>query len=195
MVRRRCRPDAPGMTMSERGCGPPEASIEPRDVPLVRLSLLRSSSVFSPRTAGLLVKPPELDEDVPDSGGGPALELPMLDVSTPCAAATLEGREPGAGPGMLSPSLQFAGVGGTGPSAETPLGGGLRVGGDTIGSLPDGIRWTLCDLAADGGGPGGGGGTGMEGSHRTWDEDRDRADVGVETAGVETARRAPGAIP
>jgi hypothetical protein len=34
----------------------------------------------------------------------------------------------------------------------------------------------------------------MEGSHRTWDEERDRAEVGVETAGVETARRAPGAI-
>jgi hypothetical protein len=34
----------------------------------------------------------------------------------------------------------------------------------------------------------------MAGSHLTCEEDRDRADVGVATAGVEAARRAPGAI-
>lgn len=100
----------------------------------------------------------------------------------------------GGGPGMLSPSLQFAGVNGTGPRAITPLGGGRRVGGDTIGSLPVGNRCILWDRLEDGGGPGGGGGTGMEGSHLICDEDRDLADVGVATAGVETARRAPGAI-
>jgi hypothetical protein len=98
------------------------------------------------------------------------------------------------GPGMLSPSLQLAGVSGTGPRAAIPPGGGLRVGGDMTGSLPDCIRWTLWDRADDGGGPGGGGGMGMAGSHLTCDEDRDLADVGVEAAGVETARRAPGAI-
>ncbi len=100
----------------------------------------------------------------------------------------------GTGPGMLSPSLQFAGVRGTGPKADIPPGGGLRVGGEMTGSVPDGIRWTLWDLPADGGGPGGGGGTGIPGSHLTCEEDRDLADVGVETAGVEAARRAPGAM-
>lgn len=69
IVGRRCNPDGPGITISERGCGPADASMEPRALLLVRLSLRRSRSVFSPRTAGLLVKPPELAEDAPDSGG------------------------------------------------------------------------------------------------------------------------------
>jgi len=96
------------------------------------------------------------------------------------------------GPGMASPSLQFAGVGGTGPRAETPLGGGRLVGGETIGSLPEDTRWTLWDRMADGGGPGGGGGKGIEGSHLTWDDERDLAEVGVDGAGVDAALRAPG---
>lgn len=197
MVKRRCSPlDGPGITISERGCGFAEASMEPRVPALVLLSLLRSISVFSPLTAGLLVNPPDgLAEEAPDSGWGLATELPTPGVSTPCATGgSRDNVDCTTGPGMLSPSLQLAGVGGTGPRAAIPPGGGLRVGGDMIGSLPEGIRWTLWDLPADGGGPGGGGGTGMLGSHLTCEEERDRADVGVETAGVDAARRAPGAI-
>jgi hypothetical protein len=199
IVKRRCSPPAEGdgITISERCGGLAEVSIEPRVPPLVLLSLRRSRSVgaFSLLTAGLLVRPPAgLADEAPYSGRGLATELPTLEVSTACTTAASGDSVDGAsGPGMLSPSLQFAGVGGTGPKAAIPLGGGRRVGGDTIGSLPEGIRWALCDLDADGGGPGGGGGTGMVGSHLTCDEDRDRAEVGVATAGVEAARRAPGA--
>jgi len=63
------------------------------------------------------------------------------------------------------------------------------------GSLPDGMRCTLWDRAADGGGPGGGGGTVTMGSHLTCDEDRDLADVGVAIAGVDAALRAAGGMP
>lgn len=35
---------------------------------------------------------------------------------------------------VRSSSTQFAGVGGTGPNAVTPLGGGRLVGGDSMGS-------------------------------------------------------------
>lgn len=72
MVNRRCSPpDGPGITISERGCGLAEASIESRVVPLVLLSLLRSSSVgaFSLLTAGLLDKPPAGDADGPLGSG------------------------------------------------------------------------------------------------------------------------------
>lgn len=37
---------------------------------------------------------------------------------------------------MRSSSTQLAGVGGTGPNAVTPLGGGRLVGGDATASLP-----------------------------------------------------------
>lgn len=40
-------------------------------------------------------------------------------------------------------SVQSAGVGGTGPRAVTPLGGGRLVGGDRIGSV---VLLRLCDL-------------------------------------------------
>ena len=53
------------------------------------------------------------------------------------------------------------------------------------------MGWTLCDRA--GGGPGGGGGTGIPGSHLDCEVDLDRADVGVEIAPAEAARRAAGA--
>lgn len=69
------------------------------------------------------------------------------------------------------------------------------MGGDMMGSGPDDVRCALCDLEPDGGGPGGGGGTGTCGSHLTCDDDRDRPDVGVATAGVDAARRDPGAMP
>jgi hypothetical protein len=156
MVNRRCSPpDGPGITISERGCGFAEASIEPRVVPRVLLSLLLSSKVcaLSPLTAGLLVKPPAGLAEALDSGSGLAIGLSGCGASVACTAilfgvcilfggSVLFGGscscEPG--PGMLSPSLQFAGVSGTGPKAAIPPGGGRRVGGDTIGSFPVGIR-------------------------------------------------------
>jgi hypothetical protein len=95
---------------------------------------------------------------------------------------------------MLSFSCQFAGVGGTGPKSVTPAGGGLRVGGEVIGSGPEPTLWALWERDWDGGGPGGGGGIGIEGSHLTCDEDRDLADVGVAMAGVDTALREAGGM-
>lgn len=78
-------------------------------------------------------------------------------------------------------------MGGTGPKAVTPLGGGRRVGGDTTGRLVLSDGWRLCDLDWEGGGPGGGGGRGIPGSHLTCDAERDRADVGVSMAPTEAA--------
>lgn len=46
-----------------------------------------------------------------------------------------------------------------------PFGGGLLVGGDKTG-LGSIVRFKLCDLEFDGGGPGGGGGSGNPGPHR-----------------------------
>ena len=74
IVRRLCRPpddgpagDDPGITMSERAFGAPP-SIELRLFPLVLLSLRRSRSDLSPRTTGLLLKPPaELADDTTDT--------------------------------------------------------------------------------------------------------------------------------
>lgn len=88
-------------------------------------------------------------------------------------------------------------MGGTGPKAVTPVGGGRLVGGETTGSLPLETKFlfTLCDRDCEGGGPGGGGGIGMAGSQRDCDADLDRADVGVSRAPVEAARRAPGGRP
>lgn len=94
----------------------------------------------------------------------------------------------------MTSSRQSAGVGGTGPRAVTPLGGGRRVGGERIGSLPLFGRDVLWDRIAGGGGPGGGGGTGMPGSHLTCEADLDRAEVGVAIAPVEAALRAEGGI-
>lgn len=165
MVKRRWRPpDGPGITISERPCGLTEASIELRLLVRVLLSLLRSISVFSLLTAGLLVNPPDgLAEETLVSGSGVVAQLRLLGVLWETGAGTGFGcsMAEAAGPGMLSPSLQLAGVGGTGPRADIPPGGGLRVGGDMIGSGPDGIRWALWDRPAAGGGPGGGGGTGI----------------------------------
>lgn len=94
--------------------------------------------------------------------------------------------------GGVSLSSQSAGVGGTGPRDDTPDGGGLRVGGEIIGTLFLSMLCTLCDLLDEGGGPGGGGGRGIPGSHLVWEEDRERSDVGVSMAPVEAALRAAG---
>lgn len=201
--------DDDGITISESGSALIDASMESL-TPLVRLSFRRSRSVFSPLMALALVKPPaglapDADADVdvdadavadadadmePDviAESGPGLELVMLEVS---AALSLGGDLP---LWLVSLSIQSAGVGGTGPKVVTPLGGALRVGGETMGSDPD-DRWELCERLDDGGGPGGGGGSGMPGSHRTCDEDRDLAEVGVAMAPVEAARRVAGGTP
>jgi hypothetical protein len=89
-------------------------------------------------------------------------------------------------------STHPAGVGGTGPSDVTPLGGGRRVGGEITGVVLRSTLWTLSDRKLEGGGPGGGGGSGMPGSHLVCDVDRDRLVVGVSMAPVEAARRAAG---
>jgi hypothetical protein len=157
-------------------------SMEPR-MPLGRLSLRLSRSVFeSPRTAPWRTK---VDAE---AGGEPAFgtyspELPEL--------TALSSKDVLLGDGSLPCiSAQLAGVGGTGPRAATPSGGGRRVGGDLIDSLWLLVRETLCDRPV-GGGPGGGGGMGIPGSHLA-DADLDRAEVGVSTAPAETALRAPG---
>lgn len=95
-----------------------------------------------------------------------------------------------------SSSTQLAGVGGTGPNAVTPLGGGRRVGGETMGwvSLVKSLL-VLCERDCRGGGPGGGGGRGMAGSHLDCEADRDRAEVGVSIEPVDAARRAAGGRP
>ncbi len=94
--------------------------------------------------------------------------------------------------GGESLSTHPAGVGGTGPSDVTPLGGGRRVGGEIMGVVFRSALCTLSDRELEGGGPGGGGGSGMPGSHLVCDVDRDRLDVGVSMAPVEAARRAAG---
>lgn len=181
MVILRVKPEPDGMTISDKVCASMDASIEWRALPLVLLSFRRSWSVFSPRRARARAKPPaELTVDAVDSGC--ALELSRLESSL-----TNDVRF---GDSLLrwsSASIQSAGVGGTGPRAATPPGGGRLVGGDVTGSLPPPTLLTLCERLAAGGGPGGGGGRGMPGSHRKWDEDRDLADVGVPIAGVDTA--------
>jgi len=131
------------MTISESPCAP---SSEFRALPLVRLSVRLSRKLFSPLKAGVLDKTPvaELADDTADSGC--ALELLTLAVSTIADALLLAVSVVellGWVFGVSPDSCQFAGVGGTGPKAVTPLGGGRRVGGDTMGSLPEGIRWTL----------------------------------------------------
>ena len=170
--------------ISDKGCAPASPQLC-----LVRLSVRLSRKDFSPRTAPVLFKPPPAELDPDDESGW--TEVPLLstlDVSI-------------VRPGWLgdlpclwrsdSWSSQLAGVGGTGPSAVTPLGGGRLVGGDTIGSV---VRLRLCDLDWVGGGPGGGGGSGMPGSHLDCEVDLDRAEVGVSIALAEAARRALGGI-
>lgn len=58
-----------------------------------------------------------------------------------------------------------------------------------IGTVFRSMLCTLCDLELDGGGPGGGGGNGIPGAQRVCEAERERSDVGVSMAPVETARR------
>lgn len=84
-------------------------------------------------------------------------------------------------------------MGGTGPRAVTPPGGGRLVGGEATGGFALLGRFRLCERdCADGGGPGGGGGSGMAGSHLDCDAERDRAEIGVSIALAEAALRALG---
>jgi hypothetical protein len=59
MVNLRLRPpELDGMTISDKGWAPSDASMESCTPCLVRLSLRRCRSVFSPRTARALASPP-----------------------------------------------------------------------------------------------------------------------------------------
>lgn len=125
-----------GTMMLDRGCAP--ASDSPL-LCLVRLSVRLSRSDFSPRTAPVLFNPPpaELEPDA-ESGGTAVLPLlSTLDVSI--VKPDVFGDLPRL---WRSSWAQSAGVGGTGPRAVTPLGGGRLVGGDMIGSL---VLLRLCD--------------------------------------------------
>lgn len=150
MVNLRLRPpELDGMTISDSGCAPSDASMESCTPCLVRLSLRRCSSVFSPRTARARASPPaelawEVAIDTADSGSL-ATEVTAGDCDL----------------GGSGSSVQLAGVGGTGPKAVTPLGGGRLVGGDIMGAPFSPALDTLCDREDGGGGPGGGGGRGI----------------------------------
>lgn len=169
-----------GTTMSASGWMPGLGSPL---ILLVRLSVRRSRSDFSQRTAPALAScpPAELDPEA-ESGGWEesveALEVSMLRAGG--GAARVRWR---------SSSTQLAGVGGTGPRAAIPCGGGLRVGGETMGS---GVLFRLCDLEVEGGGPGGGGGTVMLCPQPVCDAERERAETGVSTALADAARLALG---
>ncbi len=158
---------------------------------LVRLSFRLSRRVFSPRTAPVLFKPLLGLAPVADSGTLCAWVLPKSDV---CIVNS-------GGLGVVerccwrSSSTQLAGVGGTGPRAVTPPGGGRLVGGEAIGGFIAFGRFRLWDRdCAEGGGPGGGGGSGIAGSHLVCEADLDRAEIGVSTALAEAALRALGGI-
>lgn len=113
-----------------------DASIECREA-LVLLSVRLSRNVFSPLTAFVLARLLDgLSPDVADSGKAPALST--LEVSA-CEWPSGDDRPRGVRFDDASVSTQSAGVGGTGPRAATPLGGGRRVGGDTTGSLVVGL--------------------------------------------------------
>lgn len=171
-----------GTRISDKGSTP---TTEAPRLCRVRLSLRRSRRVFSPRTAPARVNPAELEPEA-DSSVVCVLEAALalsVSIVNPAAAGVL-GRTPGVS------STQLAGVGGTGPRAAIPLGGGRRVGGAIVGAGFT-VRFKLCERepGPGGGGPGGGGGRGIPGSHLVCEADRDRAEVGVSIALVETARR------
>lgn len=143
--------------------------------------------VLSWRTALARLSPPlALPEEVSGSETSWALEAAAVSIVRPGDRLRFAWLD------CTSSSTQFAGVGGTGPRDDTPLGGRRRVGGEMIGMLVLSMLCTLCDLEFDGGGPGGGGGRGMPGSHLVCEVERERADVGVSRAPVEAARRDDG---
>ena len=129
--------DPCGTMISERGCAP---ALESSRLCRVRLSVRLSRNDFSPRTAPVLFNPPPAELDPDDESGW--TEVPLL--STLDVSIVRPG---GLGDLVVlwcsTLSFQLAGVGGTGPSAATPLGGGRLVGGDTIGSV---VLLRLCDL-------------------------------------------------
>lgn len=111
--------------MSDKGWIPSSAFCR------VRLSFRLSRKDFSPRTAPVRFRPALVEPDPePESGTAGGLDAAAAAVSivNPIGLGDLPR------PCCSSPT-QSAGVGGTGPSAVTPLGGGLLVGGETTGSL------------------------------------------------------------
>ncbi len=132
IVNRRVNPpEEEGMTMSDNWPASSDPSIEFL-IPLVRLSVRLSRSVFSPLTAPVLANPAAGLDDEPAEAGS-SLELAALETLSTIDARLGEWPLPRL---LFSVSFQSAGVGGTGPSAATPDGGGRRVGGDTMGPLP-----------------------------------------------------------
>lgn len=128
-------PELEGTTISEILCGCVMASMEPCDVWRLRLSALLWRIVLSCRTALALFKPPVLFDDPNGSGTSGALAAVVVSITRP-------GERPRPArlgwpdwPRSASVSTQSAGVGGTGPSDVTPLGGGRLVGGEIIGTL------------------------------------------------------------
>lgn len=80
-----------------------------------------------------------LDADPKASGTWVDALAVSVSISRPgeCLPCAVEGA------GLASVSTQSAGVGGTGPSDVTPLGGGRRVGGEMIGTTFLSTLWTL----------------------------------------------------
>lgn len=179
-VRRRWRPfEGPGTTMLDI----PPCVIESIDVCRVRLSVRRCRIVLSWRTAPARLRLPVLPADASGSGTSSDAQAVSVSIVRPDDAAAA------CRVCCTSESTQSAGVGGTGPSDVTPLGGLRRVGGEMMGTVLRSMLCTLCDLEPDGGGPGGGGGNGIPGAQRVCDAERERSEFGVSMAPVETARR------
>jgi len=121
-----------GTTMLASGCtAPSNEFLEPLGLLSARLCII---VLLSSRTALVLTNPPELDPEVADSSAV-ALALLTVGCSTLEVSIRKAGDRPLSGGPFLWPSSSThpAGVGGTGPSAAMPFGGGRRVGGEAAG--------------------------------------------------------------
>ena len=107
----------------------------------VRLSARRWTMVLSWRTARARARPAEGVAAV-----GPMSSLVFCELLTLAVSSVSAGVPLPSAFGCASWSTQFAGVGGTGPNAATPVGGGRLVGGETTGVTVSLALLTLCDL-------------------------------------------------